>query len=128
MPSGAESFQNVSDAMRAAMYVLHAPARNAFLTIRLPVLKIKLRQQALRRICSILSALFMLPDAVLTAASVHAYVPQHIPLHLLNRKFIKDINELYGEYQAGADPESRSPVVDFTKNDADAGNHIRKGR
>ncbi|MFR4068273.1 MAG: 4Fe-4S dicluster domain-containing protein [Oscillospiraceae bacterium] len=26
--------------------------------------------------------------------------PQHIPLHLLNRKFIKDINELYGEYQA----------------------------
>ena len=27
--------------------------------------------------------------------------PQDIPLHLLNRKFIKDINELYGEYQAG---------------------------
>ena len=36
--------------------------------------------------------------------------PQHIPLHLLNRKFIKDINELYGEYQAGADliPARRS--------------------
>ena len=29
--------------------------------------------------------------------------PQHIPLHLLNRKFIKDINELYGDYQAGED-------------------------
>ena len=27
--------------------------------------------------------------------------PQHIPLHLLNRKFIKDIDELYGDYQAG---------------------------
>ena len=32
--------------------------------------------------------------------------PQHIPLHLLNRKFIKDINELYGDYQAGADFDS----------------------
>ena len=29
--------------------------------------------------------------------------PQNIPLHLLNRKFIKDINEFYGEYQAGAE-------------------------
>ena len=27
--------------------------------------------------------------------------PQGIPLHLLNRKFIKDIDELYGDYQAG---------------------------
>ncbi|MBQ4628208.1 MAG: 4Fe-4S dicluster domain-containing protein, partial [Clostridia bacterium] len=25
--------------------------------------------------------------------------PQNIPLHLLNRKFIKDMNEFYGEYQ-----------------------------
>ena len=53
--------------------------------------------------------------------------PQHIPLHLLNRKFIKDINELYGEYQAGADPESRSPVVDFTKNDAEPGIIYERG-
>ncbi len=30
--------------------------------------------------------------------------PQHIPLHLFNRKFIKDINELYGHYQAGSRP------------------------
>ena len=28
--------------------------------------------------------------------------PQHIPLHLLNRKFIKDIDEFYGEYQGSA--------------------------
>ena len=27
--------------------------------------------------------------------------PQNIPLHLLNRKFIKDIDSFYGEYQAG---------------------------
>ena len=43
--------------------------------------------------------------------------PQHIPLHLLNRKFIKDINELYGDYQAGADMEERPPLVNFQTED-----------
>ena len=45
--------------------------------------------------------------------------PQHIPLHLLNRKFIKDINELYGEYQAGADFETKPPLMNFDKNDCE---------
>ena len=45
--------------------------------------------------------------------------PQHIPLHLLNRKFIKDTNELYGPYQAGADLESRPPLMDFRKDDCE---------
>ena len=45
--------------------------------------------------------------------------PQHIPLHLLNRKFIKDINELYGEYQAGADMETRPPLVNYTQDDCE---------
>lgn len=45
--------------------------------------------------------------------------PQHIPLHLLNRKFIKDANELYGEYQAGEDADSRYPLVDFTFDDCE---------
>lgn len=45
--------------------------------------------------------------------------PQHIPLHLLNRKFIKDINELYGEYQAGEDTESRAPLTNYTQDDAE---------
>ena len=45
--------------------------------------------------------------------------PQHIPLHLLNRKFIKDTNELYGEYQAGADLDSRPPLMDFRKDDCE---------
>ena len=40
--------------------------------------------------------------------------PQNIPLHLLNRKFIKDIDNFYGEYQAGADTESRGPLTNFT--------------
>ena len=43
--------------------------------------------------------------------------PQHIPLHLLNRKFIKDINAFYGEYQAGAEEGSRAPIVNYTKDD-----------
>ena len=45
--------------------------------------------------------------------------PQKIPLHLLNRKFIKDINELYGEYQSGADLETKPPLMDFTKEDCE---------
>ncbi len=45
--------------------------------------------------------------------------PQRIPLHLLNRKFIKDINELYGEYQAGEDSESRAPLTDYKLSDAE---------
>ena len=45
--------------------------------------------------------------------------PQGIPLHLFNRKFIKDINALYGEYQAGADPEARGPLTSFTTDDAE---------
>lgn len=45
--------------------------------------------------------------------------PQGIPLHLLNRKFIKDINSLYGDYQAGEEAGSRAPLVNFTKDDAE---------
>ena len=36
--------------------------------------------------------------------------PQGIPLHLFNRKFIKDIDEFYGEYQAGAQRGSKGPA------------------
>lgn len=43
--------------------------------------------------------------------------PQNIPLHLLNRKFIKDINEIYGPYQAGADMETKFPMVSFKEED-----------
>ena len=47
--------------------------------------------------------------------------PQNIPLHLLNRKFIKDINEFYGEYQAGETVGSRAPLVDYTTDDLEPG-------
>lgn len=45
--------------------------------------------------------------------------PQNIPLHLLNRKFIKDINSLYGEYQAGEDTTSRAPLTNYTTDDCE---------
>lgn len=53
--------------------------------------------------------------------------PQHIPLHLLNRKFIKDINSLYGDYQAGTEVGNRSPLVDYTQGDADP-DIVREGK
>lgn len=45
--------------------------------------------------------------------------PQGIPLHLFNRKFIKDINEFYGDYQAGAEAGSVSPLTSFTFEDVE---------
>ncbi len=45
--------------------------------------------------------------------------PQGIPLHLLNRKFIKDIDTFYGEYQAGADIEAKGPLTEFNKDDVE---------
>jgi len=41
--------------------------------------------------------------------------PQAIPMHLLNRKFIKDINMFYGEYQAGETDELTSPLLTFDR-------------
>ncbi len=53
--------------------------------------------------------------------------PQNIPLHLLNRKFIKDINEFYGDYQAGAEVGSRAPLVNYTTEDLEPGEIFDRG-
>lgn len=53
--------------------------------------------------------------------------PQSIPLHLLNRKFIKDIDELYGEYQAGETVGSRAPIVDYTEDDLEPSDAAKRG-
>ena len=53
--------------------------------------------------------------------------PQNIPLHLLNRKFIKDMNEFYGEYQAGAEVGTRAPLVDYTTEDVEPGEVFDRG-
>ena len=53
--------------------------------------------------------------------------PQHIPLHLLNRKFIKDIDEFYGDYQAGAEVGSRAPIVNYTTEDIEPKDAVGRG-
>lgn len=53
--------------------------------------------------------------------------PQNIPLHLLNRKFIKDINEFYGEFQAGEDTETRAPLNIFDTEDVEPSIVYEKG-
>ncbi len=45
--------------------------------------------------------------------------PQGIRLHLFNRKFIKDINEFYGDFQAGADAETSGPLTSFELDDVE---------
>jgi len=47
--------------------------------------------------------------------------PQGIPLQLFNRKFIKDINDLYGEYQAGVDVDADAPLTSYCQDDAEPG-------
>ncbi len=53
--------------------------------------------------------------------------PQHIPLHLLNRKFIHDIDELYGDYQAGAEVGSRAPLVNYRQDDPEPREAVERG-
>jgi len=53
--------------------------------------------------------------------------PQGIPLHLLNRKFIKDINNFYGDFQVGETAENQSPLLNFDFEDAEP-NVISKGK
>lgn len=45
--------------------------------------------------------------------------PAGIPLDLLNRKIIKDINEVYGEFNAGMDSTTPAPLVTFKLEDTD---------
>ncbi len=53
--------------------------------------------------------------------------PQGIPLHLFNRKFIKDINEFYGDYQAGADVDAKGPLTEFTFDDCEPSIVVERG-
>ena len=53
--------------------------------------------------------------------------PQGIPLHLFNRKFIKDINELYGDFQAGEDVEARGPLTNVRLDDCEPSIVTKRG-
>ncbi len=43
--------------------------------------------------------------------------PVDIPLQELNRKLIKDINQLYGDYEAGVDAEADPPLLTYRPDD-----------
>ena len=44
----------------------------------------------------------------------------------MNRKFIRDIDNFYGEYQAGAEVGSRAPIVNFTTDDLEPSEAVRR--
>jgi len=52
--------------------------------------------------------------------------PQGIPLHLINRKFIKDMNEFYGEYQAGEELDVKAPLNSFKTEDREPSEFDKK--
>lgn len=52
--------------------------------------------------------------------------PQGIPLHLLNRKFIKDISEFYGEYAAGAEIREKTPLTSFDFDDVEPSDALER--
>ena len=54
--------------------------------------------------------------------------PQGIPLHLFNRKFIKDINKFYGEFKAGEDAETKGPLTNFTFDDVEPCDAVEGGK
>ncbi len=53
--------------------------------------------------------------------------PQGIPLHLFNRKFIKDINEFYGDFTAGQTADGERPLTSFTFDDIEPGDTVERG-
>ena len=52
--------------------------------------------------------------------------PERIPLHLLNRKFIKDIDTLYGDFQAGEVSEGKTPLTSYTEKDPEPTQAVEK--
>ena len=55
-----------------------------------------------------------------TRYSLSAQAQLMMPLNI-DTYFIKDIDELYGEYQAGADTTSLAPLTSYTFEDAEPG-------
>jgi succinate dehydrogenase/fumarate reductase-like Fe-S protein len=53
--------------------------------------------------------------------------PQNIPLHLLNRKFIKDIDTFYGDFQAGEEVAVKGPLISYTKEDCEPSIVMERG-
>lgn len=54
--------------------------------------------------------------------------PQNIPLHLFNRKFILDADDLYGEFQAGSDTTTPGPLTAYTLHDVEPAAGLERSR
>ena len=69
----------------------------------------------------VVSFFVILVDQVLQATlyDVSKMLSVFVGLIITNRKFIKDINSLYGEYQAGEDTTSRAPLTNYTTDDCE---------
>ena len=54
--------------------------------------------------------------------------PEFIPLHLFNRKFILDADDLYGEFQAGSDTTTPGPLTAYTLHDVEPAAGLERSR
>ena len=113
--------------MPAAMFALPALVKSACLITPNPALRTKRHQTHLRKRCSILSVHSTLSEDVRTAENVRVFVRSISHCILLNRKFIKDIDNFYGEYQAGAEVGSRAPIVNYTTEDLEPAEAVERG-
>ena len=78
-----------------------------------------IRCNACRNVCPACSRAFHVAGRCTDCGECSRVCPQGIPLHLFNRKFIKDIDTFYGEYQAGEDSTSKGPLTNFTFEDVE---------
>ena len=108
-------------------YVLHAAAADAYLTVpNLTVPRKQMSDDFEEKMFHIIRA-FHVAGRCTDCGECSRVCPQGIPLHLFNRKFIKDIDQFYGEYQAGADAESKGPLTSFTFEDVEPGIVAERG-
>ena len=121
MNSGGASFQDVSAAMPAGTYVPPAPAKSAYSTTDASGIAQKAAADSFEENMFHIIRAFHVAGRCTDCGECSRVCPQKIPLHLLNRKFIKDINEFYGEYQAGENPDERPPLTDYTTGDVEPG-------
>ena len=85
------------------MSARRVPARSACSTTRRPALRNKAAADTFEDQMFHIIRAFHVAGRCTDCGECSRVCPQNIPLHLLNRKFIKDIDEFYGEYQAGAE-------------------------
>ena len=62
---------------------------------------------------------YHIADRCVECGACEEVCPMGIPLMLLNRKLIKDINEMFGDYEGGLDPDAPNALGTYLKEDLD---------